>query len=144
MYKKINCATGMLFVMLSFIAVSSHANILPLPQQQITPSGIEYITGGIGDEENDKMNAVRKDYDVHMTFAHPKTGSYISGVKVTIKNDKNVIVLDRVLSGPHFFINLEKGKYIIEASFEGNSQIKTISTYDGHAKNLVYYFKVVN
>ena len=108
--------------------------------KQTSPSGIEYVSGGIGDARQEGMEALRKDFSLRLTFARPKSGDYVVDVKVTIENSKHEKVLDVVSGGPMLFANLPGGKYTVTADAEGHPQTKTATISKGHPRGLVFYF----
>jgi len=109
-------------------------------QPQTAPSGIEYVSGGIGDRQQEAMKVMRKDYNLRLTFARPGSGEYLADVRVTIENADNAKVLDITSPGPLLFAKLPPGAYRIAAEFEGQRQVKKVTIQDGHPRGLVYRF----
>ncbi len=118
-------------------AISQETTII---KPQTTPSGIEYVSGGIGDRQQDAMNVMRKDYNLRLTFARPGSGEYLADVRVMIENADNAKVLDTTSPGPLLFAKLPPGAYRITAEFEGQRQVKKATIQDGQPKGLVYRF----
>ena len=87
-------------------------------------SGIAHITGGVGDDERDAMEAVRGDYNVHIVNSN-KDGAFNDSTEITItdKAGTPVITAD---AGPLFFVNLPTGSYTILAQHRERQQIKKI------------------
>lgn len=106
-----------------------------------TPSGIEYVSGGIGDARQEAMEAIRKDYNFRLTFARPHSGAYLADVKVTVENAKShEKIIDVISGGPLFFAQLPNGKYKVTAEFEGKQQAKTITIRKNLPRGIVFYF----
>lgn len=106
-----------------------------------TPSGIEYVSGGIGDKRQEEMEAIRKDYNFRLTFARPHSGAYLADVKVTVENAKShEKIIDVVSGGPLFFAQLPDGKYNVTAEFEGKQQTKTVTIRKNLPRGVVFYF----
>lgn len=119
-------------------AFSEEASVVQL---QTAASGIEYVSGGVGVAEKNAMEALRKNYNLRLTFARPRSGAYLVDVKVMIENGKKEKVLNVVSHGPLFFAKMPAGTYKVTAEFEGNSQAKTATVGGGQPRGLVYYFK---
>src|SRR5713101_7974110 len=102
---------GMMAFLAGASSVSAAEDATPnVIQPQKTPAGIEYVAGGIGEGREKAMKSMRKDYNLRLTFARPKTGAYLADVKVTIESPKKEKVLDVVSPGPLLFANLPNGK----------------------------------
>lgn len=109
--------------------------------KQTTPSGIEYIFGGVGEDRQKEMEEVRKDYNLRLTFAHKGSGEYLRDVNVTVENIKtHEKLVDVVSGGPLFFAQLPDGKYKVTADFMGKQKSKTVVIRKKHPRGIVYYF----
>ncbi len=118
--------------------------LLALPVQTVAanlPSkgGISYISGGIGVDERKTFLAQARDYNLHLTFAQQKTGSYLADVHVSIKNMKGETVLDTVSEGPLFYAKLPSGNYRVEAVYRGKSQSKKTSLATRPSRVIFYW-----
>jgi hypothetical protein len=69
------------------------------PQSQ---NGITYVSCGIAEGGREKMQAMRKDYNLMLTFAMKKTGAYQADVSVNIVDAKGHQVPDAMSPGPFF------------------------------------------
>ena len=106
-----------------------------------TSSGIEYVSGGIGADDKEEMEATRQDYNFRLTFACPHSGQYLADIKVTVENTKShEKIMDVVSGGPLFFAQLPDGKYNVTAEFEGTQQTKTITIHKNLPRGIVFYF----
>lgn len=94
----------------------------PTPQQQ---NGIAYVTGGIGEEEQAAMKAIRTDYNLLLTFA-TKSGAYRSDVQLDIMDAKGASLVTVPNAGPMFFAKLPPGTYRVSAAAEGKTFKRTI------------------
>lgn len=112
--------------------VAPQAQSLETPQadaaqdspQPVQTSAIAYITGGIGDEEREAMDAVKTNYNLHLTSAMA-TGSFVSGTRLKITGGKKNVVLDTAI-GPIFYAKLAAGTYTLEGFFEGQTRNETV------------------
>lgn len=89
-------------------------------------SGIEFITGGIGDEETAQLESLASDYNTKITNARKGGGAYVGDTDLMIYNTRG----ERLLAtdvGPLTYANLPRGKYKITAENNGRLQTKTIS-----------------
>lgn len=109
--------------------------------KQITPSGIEYVFGGVGDDRQKEMEDMRKYYNLRLTFARTHSGEYLRDVNVTVENIKtHEKLVDVVSGGPLFFAQLPDGKYKVTANFMGKQKTKTVTIRRNHPRGIVYYF----
>lgn len=95
----------------------------PTPKQQ---NGISYLTGGVGQEEQAAMRALRADNNLQLTFATQKTGAYRSDVQIDIADAKGTALLSVANAGPMFYAKLPPGTYRISASAEGKTFKRTV------------------
>ena len=105
-----------------------------------SPEGISYASGGVGDSSQQAMEVIRKDFNLHITFARPKSGDFITDVQVGIENAHHEQIVNTVSSGPFFFADLPTGRYRITADAGGKSQTRSVSVTKGHTRGLVLYF----
>jgi hypothetical protein len=83
------------------------------------PGGqVKYISGGVGEDSDARMQALSKDYNLKLLFA-AKDGHYLADVAVTITDARGAKVLDAVSDGPWLLANLAPGKYEITAAYDG-------------------------
>lgn len=100
----------------------------PAPQQQ---NGINYLNGGVGQDEQAAMRAFRSDYNLQLTFATKQTGAYRSDVQLSIADAKGTPVLDVANTGPLFYARLPAGTYRISAAAEGKTFKRTVKVGTG-------------
>ena len=104
------------------LAVSlSPAAVEAAPGQAQQQNGINYISGGVGHDEQEAMKALRADYNLRLTFATKQTGAYRSDVQLDIADAKGNSVLSVANTGPMVFAKLPAGVYRISASAEGKT-----------------------
>jgi uncharacterized protein YigE (DUF2233 family) len=83
-----------------------------------TPNGISYVSGGVGDESIDRLNAMARDFNLKLVFAL-KSGEYLSDVGVRIADAKGNVLVETTADGPWFFSRLPAGRYQIAVSYAG-------------------------
>jgi hypothetical protein len=76
---------------------------------------IPYVSGGIGVEEREAVEAIGKEHNLKLSFAL-QNGNYLGDVNVVVKDNKGNSVLEAVSDGPLFFAKLPAGSYTIEAT----------------------------
>jgi hypothetical protein len=100
------------------------------------PSGIVYVTGGVGSEATNLLKSMEKDFNLKLVLANT-SGAYLSDVKVTIFDASGQVVLDATSEGPLLMAKLPAGGYRVDATFRGHPEsreitvaAKTLSTVD--------------
>ncbi len=94
------------------------------PQQQ---GGIAYISGGVGDEDAQRMKQLRAEYPLELMFvARGNPNQYLSAVKVQIADRSGKAVLDTVSDGPFLLAKVPPGRYTITADSEGSTKRQTV------------------
>jgi hypothetical protein len=107
------------------IAPARANDALPPVQQQ---GNISYLSGGIGKEETDALEAVKRNYNLRITSAD-KTGHYSGDIHIVITDQQNNIQLD-TNGGPLFYANLPNGRYVVEGINDGLSKKQAITIAD--------------
>lgn len=80
----------------------------------VTRNGIEYVSGGVGEEEVKAIQALAPHYNLRMTFALTG-GEYLSDVTVTLTSERSVELLNATASGPFIFFKVPPGRYRVSA-----------------------------
>jgi hypothetical protein len=112
--KKKHLALIIPFILFSFPAVAEHPILQPQTQGEIT-----FVSGGVGVEELNAIQAIRSDYNLSLLFSAQGTGEYLSDVKVNIKDSSGNTLLETVSDGPMLFARLKPGRYTVTADLEG-------------------------
>jgi hypothetical protein len=91
-------------------------------------AGISYVSGGVSEEERERLQQLSADYTLKLIFA----GHYLSDVAVGIRDERGHQVLEAVAYGPWFFANLPAGRYHILAAAQGSrrEQVVQISPHN--------------
>ncbi|MFO1318961.1 MAG: hypothetical protein U1F52_05055 [Burkholderiales bacterium] len=87
-------------------------------------SGINYVTGGNGDEA-DAFREIAPRYPVQMIFLVDGKHVEISDVKVRLLDIKGESQIEAVATGPMFFINPPSGRWTFEATWKGQTISQT-------------------
>ena len=99
------------------------------------PSGVMYVSGGIGTEAVELLKSMQKDFNLKIVFAD-KAGEYLSDVKVTISDSRGGVLLDAVTEGPLLMAKLPAGRYRIDATFDGRPKRQNIAVSANKLTNL--------
>lgn len=133
------------------LAVMLHLGLSALPaaavQRGTSATGVDYVSGGVGEEEQKLLHAQRRDYSFWLTTAVRRSGAHLAGVLVRIREaETGLLVLEHRMDGPWLFAKLPVGRYEIEATLQdlalGRIEIErgstTIHANDRH--QLLLYF----
>ncbi len=103
-------------------------------------SSIDYRSGGIGEEEQQAMAALRDGYNLRLTFATQGSGQYRADVCLLILDvaGKQVLHFDAV--GPLFYARLVPGRYRIWASANGKVLSQSAVLARSGARELYFYW----
>jgi len=122
---------------LALAAGLSPAVLAAQPKEQ---NGVSYINGGVGQDEQNAMRALKADYNLQLTFATKQTGAYRSDVQLDIADAKGASVLSVANTGPMFFAKLPPGTYRISAAAEGKTFKRTVKLGNG-AKEMTLHWE---
>lgn len=109
------------------IAVCSAPCIAEVAIQQ-DAHGVDYVTGGIGSEEVEALEAFKKQFSLYFLFSEGKVGRLVDGVNITIVDAKKQTVFSLDQAAPRLLLNLPNGKYSVIASYQGNTQRYTFTS----------------
>jgi hypothetical protein len=76
--------------------------------------GIRYVTGGVGQREQEEIAALANDYDALIILSN-EAGAYLSGVELAFRDEQGKPVLLATTRGPFFLVDLPDGRYKVEA-----------------------------
>jgi hypothetical protein len=114
-----------------------------MPAQAIEPKhsgAIEYVSGGVGEDERAQLNALRTQYNFHLTLAQAG-GEYLNGVDIRLTPAKQGDPVIQMRSeGPQFFAKLPPGEYLLTATYQGKVQSQKVSIGSDSAANLTLFW----
>ena len=113
-----------------------------IPQTQYS-EGVSYITGGVGEEESTAILAEAKQWPLLLELSQLENGRgvWIFGSQIKILNAKNTVIFDAKADGPYMLINLTAGDYVIQASYQGVDQKRSISIKAGQTQKISIFWK---
>ncbi|WP_432742622.1 carboxypeptidase-like regulatory domain-containing protein [Methylobacter sp. G7] len=112
--KRIHLTLIFLCILFSFPAVAEQELIKSQIQGEVT-----FISGGIGSDEQNALQAIRADYNLHLLFSIKDTGEYVSDVRVRITDSSGNILMETVADGPMLFAKLKPGRYTVTVERRG-------------------------
>jgi hypothetical protein len=68
-------------------------------------------------------------------------GVWIFGATIKIMDPKKQIIFDAQADGPYMLINLESGDYLIEASYQGVVQKRSLSIKPGPPQKISLFWR---
>jgi hypothetical protein len=111
--KRLHLALILPCILFSFQVVAE-SMIKPQTQGEVT-----FVSGGVGGDERNAMQAIRADYNLSLLFSVQGSGEYLSDVKVSITDSKGNTFLETVSDGPMLLASLKPGHYTVTADLDG-------------------------
>lgn len=84
--------------------------------------GVQFVTGGIGSEEVEAMEAFKKQFNLYFLFSEGKAGRVIDDIQLAILDTNHQPVFELAHAAPRVLLNLPSGKYQVVASYLGSEQ----------------------
>lgn len=116
-------------------------------QRGTSATGVDYVSGGVGDDEQKLLHARRGDFSFWLTTAVRRSGAHLAGVLVRIREaETGLLVLEHRMDGPWLFAKLPVGRYEVEATLQdlalGRIEIERGSTsiHPNDRHQLLLYF----
>lgn len=129
------------------IRIASLCVLLGLPAfaqdtilQPQTQGSVAYVSGGIGNQEQNELRQVEGNYNLKLMFARQGSGEYLASVQVRIVNAKDATVLDATAEGPFMLVKLPPGAYTVIVSYDGTSQKKPTTLSATATDSLAFYW----
>lgn len=97
---------------------------LPL-KVHTTENGIDYINGGVGDEEEAQLKSTAGEYNLQLMLSG-KSGAYISDIAIRVSDTGGNVLLSVDNAGPYLYAKLPAGTYIIEAMPKQENAVKRV------------------
>ena len=93
-------------------------------------AGVEYLSGGVGINAQDEINARAKDFNLKLVFTLNE-GNYVADVGVALKDSKGRTVVEDTADGPFFLAKLPAGQYTVAATYEGRTVTRKVQVGKG-------------
>lgn len=123
---------------LLFAATASTAAFAQAAPESLRASGIDYLNGGIGTDEADRMRAMSREYPVQMTFAERNQGAdeFVADVHLRVADSRGRTLVDLPDQGPIFLLQLPPGAYTVEAERRGDVKTQRFDVAPGRHDRL--------
>jgi hypothetical protein len=109
------------------------------PQPQ-TQGGISFIVGGVGDNSQDAMRQVERNYNLRLTFVQLPAGDYLADIGITVQNAQGKTLLDTNADGPFFYAQLPPGRYKVSATSNGRTLTHSIDVTAGQPVRQTFFW----
>lgn len=90
-----------------------------------TQNGVPYLSGGVGDDSVERIQARAKDFNLKLLFTFVE-GNYLADVGVTIRDSGGKTLVDQVSDGPFFLAKLPAGSYTVAVTNNGKTQTRKV------------------
>src|SRR5580765_5252736 len=135
--------TGALFGALC-AAPAAQAGVVANPPIRMTQAGVEYMSGGIGQDEARLMRTVAPRWPASFEFAvqDGRKADFTADVRVTVRNaDSGAVVLDHVdARGPFLVARLPAGRYTADATLGGRTLQRELTVNGTGAAKALFVF----
>jgi len=83
-------------------------------------SGVQYVTGGIGDDSRQRVNELARahHFNVQLVFAW-REGNFVADIPVIVDDAEGNKILALEKSGPILVLRLPRGRYTATAEYNG-------------------------
>ena len=100
-----------------------------------TVGSVAYVSGGVGTESIDRLNALAADFNLKLVFALT-SGEYVSGTRVVIADAIGRTLLEATAEGPWFLARLPNGNYQVVATLADKALNRQISVGPGKIRTV--------
>jgi hypothetical protein len=123
---------------LLFAATASAAAFAQAASESLRGPGIDYLNGGIGTEEADRMRQMSAEYPVQMRFAERNQGQdeFVADVHLRVIDARSVTLVDLPNQGPIFLLQVPPGSYTVEAERQGDVKTRHFDVSPGRHDRL--------
>ena len=124
------------------VAISAHpaAAAETAPQVMTSDSAVAFVSGGVGDDERQKMESLAPGYPLQLLFAAkgPDNNEFLADVKVRIMDKAGKTIVDTVAQGPFLLAKIPAGNYTISADNAGVVKQQTVQIAAGKPRRVVF------
>lgn len=108
----------------------------PLNEPVIRTIGaVSYVCGGVGEDEQRRLAARQKQFNMGVLFTQGATGEYLADVEVRLMREGHEVARFRT-EGPRCLIKAPEGRYNVHATYNGQPKSMTVGTgtYDAQMR----------
>lgn len=115
---RFDCLCAAALAVAGTVPALAQTGTLPRPD---TRNGISYLCGGVGSDDAAAMKQAAARHNLMLTFA-TRSGNFVSGVDVDIRDARGLSVLKTACDGPIMLVDVAKGgRYRIHGDVNGRS-----------------------
>ena len=118
---------------LAAVAIVTLAMAQASPEQVITQNGVSFVSGGVGVDSQERLNAREKEFNLKLVFTLVE-GNYLADIGVTVKNAAGKTVIEHTAEGPFFMAKLPAGTYSVSVVDDGKEQTRKVAVRDGRLR----------
>lgn len=108
-----------------------------------TALGTDALSGGASYEDLVDMHCQRRKFNLWVVTAALKSGAHMADVMVTVRDSSQRVVFENALEGPWLFLQLPRGRYEVQAQWNGEVHRTTTTTiHAGDHHQAFFYFDV--
>lgn len=103
-------------------------------------SGINFVTGGIGDEA-EAFAEISSRYPIRLRFTADGQNIEVRGVRVKVLDAKGDSVIEATAEGPLFYVSPPSGRWTFEVEWQGQTQSQTKDLTGRRYLDMAFDFK---
>ena len=121
------------------LSAAANANPADLPSE-MTQGNVKYMSGGIGIDEEQAMEAEMSKYPLSLEFAERASPKdvHLAAINVSIEDRSGKTTLDTIADGPFLLVQLPAGEYRITAEHNGKSETRDVTIAAGKPERLFF------
>ncbi|WP_422648490.1 hypothetical protein OJJOAM_000004 [Cupriavidus sp. H18C1] len=100
-----------------------------------TIGAVSYVCGGVGEDEQRRLAARQKQFNMGVLFTQGATGEFLADVEVRLMREGHEVARFRT-EGPRCLIKAPEGRYNVHATYNGQPKSMTVGTgtYDAQLR----------
>lgn len=118
---------------------AAQARMQAAPAAHTPAAAVPFITGGIGDEERTAIEAVKKDYNLHVLSAGAD-GAFTGTMRLRILDAGGVMLLEAE-AGPLLYARLPAGSYTVEGTYHGTTRSHQVRITEASPRSVHFIWK---
>ncbi|HEY3179434.1 MAG TPA: carboxypeptidase regulatory-like domain-containing protein [Casimicrobiaceae bacterium] len=111
--------------------------------QSLINAHINYVNGGIGQEEVEAFRAEARAYPLELMFSRRGEGQraeFVADVHLQILDAAGRVIIDRASQGPIFLAHLPDGQYVVTAEYQGRTQTRRVAVSGSRHEALSFHW----
>ncbi len=117
------------------------AAALPSVAVEVRRAGdVYWVSGGVGSDELGETLIALPDYNLKLLTAAEKSGAFLFGVQVVVRDAGGRTVLETSLDGPWLLARLPPGRYELTATYGGRPQTRSFAVPPTGRREIFLYW----